>query len=613
MKSYFKRFIVVCFTLIIIFVNISSFYYVAYADNQSSGGHFGSNTDLTPFNKLYDGFDFSDTIAKHESFYFSDSVGNKHAVARVGSAWICLFGSRATFNGTQDEQLNYYLSYYAYTGYKSIANSFSAFMASKLGSLTKGGYTLVENALSSNISTVANGISYSESDDSISIDSNSIDKLREEIKKYYYNSIGLKEKKSSGTVSSIIDSSDFRACFEYEEDYINAFGYKNYNYCLKTYYGFYYFFNDLSDYIYVSNDSNNDRFLSSYDNWTKETWRFRTLKTDGTTGYFQPVKENTVIRYDFTLKVNVSDMYFWYTPSNGDWVLRPDWNNDYSKWVSFYSKDNSSLKFWASYSALYNYLHGDKNAYLSSTIEKTGEDITFSIKDMNENLGNKMDALIDSINSNKSNMSADELQNAIDKGLEDLNKNTEDIKDNTSDILDVLREQNQILLDILGVTTNIYKVVKDSDSKEKTYNINYVQSVFNSMFKGLKNAVLYGENTVRDDVSEDTDDIDSIVSDIPPDKKNYHNGLFGRFPFSVPYQLFDWLQALYVDPVAPKFTLSYAYLFEDLGYETNNFKFIIDLGDEKYSKWIELVRSGEKLSFIIYMAIATYHRFKNEI
>lgn len=613
MKSYFKRFIVVCFTLIIIFVNISSFYYVAYADNQSSGGHFGSNTDLTPFNKLYDGFDFSDTIAKHESFYFSDSVGNKHAVARVGSAWICLFGSRATFNGTQDEQLNYYLSYYAYTGYKSIANSFSAFMASKLGSLTKGGYTLVENALSSNISTVANGISYSESDDSISIDSNSIDKLREEIKKYYYNSIGLIEKKSSGTVSSIIDSSDFRACFEYEEDYASVFGFKNYKYCLKTRSGFYYFFNDLPDYIYVSNDSNNDRFLPSYNNWDEVAWRFRTLKSDGSFGYFQPVKEDTVIRYDYTLKVNVSDMYFWYTPNQSDWVLHPDWNNRYSTRCVLYSKDEVSLKFWSSYSALYNYLHGDQNAYLSSTIEKTGEDITFSIKDMNENLGNKMDALIDSINSNKSNMSADELQNAIDKGLEDLNKNTEDIKDNTNDILDVLREQNQILLDILGVTTDIYKVVKESDSKEKTYNINYVQSVFNSMFKGLKNAVLYGENTVRDDVSEDTDDIDSIVSDIPPDKKNYHNGLFGRFPFSVPYQLFDWLQALYVDPVAPKFTLSYAYLFEDLGYESNNFKFIIDLGDEKYSKWIELVRSGEKLSFIIYMAIATYHRFKNEI
>lgn len=609
----FKRCISIVFILIILFINIFSCYSVAYADSQSSGGHFGSKTDLSVYNKIYDGFDFSDTIAKHESFYFTDSVGNKHAVARVGSAWICLFGSRATFNGSQDDLLNYYLSYYAYTGYRSISNSFCALMASQLGSITKGGYTLVENALSSNIKNVADNITYNESDDSISLNNSAVDKLREEIKKYYYNSIGLIEKKSNGTVNSIIDSSDFRACFEYEEDYASVFGFKNYKYCLKTRSGFYYFFNDLPDYIYVSNDSNNDRFLPSYNNFDEVAWRFRTLKSDGSFGYFQPVKEDTVIRYDYTLKVNVSDMYFWYTPNKSDWVLHPDWNNRYSTRCVLYSKDEVSLKFWSSYSALYNYLHGDQNAYLSSTIEKTGEDITFSIKDMNENLGNKMDTLIDSINSNKSNMSADELQNTIDKGLEDLNKNTEDIKDNTSDILDTLKEQNQILLDILGVTTNIYKVVKESDSKEKTYNINYVQSVFNSMFKGLKNAVLYGENTVRDDVSEDTDDIDSIVSDIPPDKKNYHNGLFGRFPFSVPYQLFDWLQALYVDPVAPKFTLSYAYLFEDLGYESNNFKFIIDLGNEKYSKWIELVRSGEKLSFIIYMAIATYHRFKNEI
>ena len=341
----------------------------------------------------------------------------------------------------------------------------------------------------------------------MSNDNGSVDKLREEIKKYYYNSIGLKEKKSNGTVTSLIDSSDFRACFEYEEDYINAFGYKNYKYCLKTYYGFYYFFNDLKDYIYVSNDSNNDRFLSSYDNWTKETWRFRTLRSDGTTGFLQPVKEDTVIRYDFTLKVNVSDMYFWYTPSNGDWVLRPDWNNDYSKWVSFYSKDNSSLKFWASYSALYNYLHGDQNAYLSSKIEETGKDISYSIKDMNENLGTKMDELIDSINSGKGNMSADELQNAIDKGLEDLNKNTEDIKDNTSSILDKLEEQNQILLQILGVTEFIaYQEVKENSDQ---YNMSYLKTLLDSMFTGLFNALMYGENTV-DDKNTDTASMQSF-------------------------------------------------------------------------------------------------------
>lgn len=633
MKSYFKRFIVVCFTLIIIFVNISSFYYVAYADNQSSGGHFGSNTDLTAFNKLYDGFDFSDTIAKHESFYFSDSVGNKHAVARVGSAWICLFGSRATFNGTQDEQLNYYLSYYAYTGYKSIANSFSAFMASKLGSLTKGGYTLVENALSSNISTVANGISYSESDDSISIDSNSIDKLREEIKKYYYESIGVKFIKPVGTVKKYVDSSDFRKLFEYEDDYTSAYSVCNASHAFVSGSNFAYFSksnkSNMTGYYYMGNSDDDKR--NSFTDWTTSVYTYRLYSYDlsGHSQAWEINNESYSVFYNY--EWDNSNKYtpnpaclipMWICPYYGQLIFNKDMRYDSAtteSWryrdfrINYYSADNIPFKYFSSYSAMYNFINGDQNAYLSSTIEKTGEDITFSIKDMNENLGNKMDTLIDSINSNKSNMSADELQNAIDKGLEDLNKNTEDIKDNTSDILDVLREQNQILLDILGVTTNIYKVVKESDSKEKTYNINYVQSVFNSMFKGLKNAVLYGENTVRDDVSEDTDDIDSIVSDIPPDKKNYHNGLFGRFPFSVPYQLFDWLQVLYVEPVAPKFTLSYAYLFRDLGYETNNFEFVIDLGYEKYSKWIELVRSGEKLSFIIYMAIATYHRFKNEI
>lgn len=618
----FKRCISIVFILMILFINIFSCYSVAYADSQSSGGRFGSKTDLSAYNKIYDGFDFSDTIAKHESFYFTDSVGNKHAVARVGSAWICLFGSRATFNGSQDDLLNYYLSYYAYTGYRSISNSFCALMASQLGSISKGGYTLVENALSSNIKNVADNITYNESDDSISLNNSAVDKLREEIKKYYYIENGMFYYKHYSSFSNVVSTSSYSDMTLYQEDY-NLL--QNYDYAFKT-----------GNYILAFNKSDFNSFYF--------TGSYNSFDSGGPNCLIQFVDNNfNAIDLNFNSNFNyVSDAYsaysyhsvgfhsggynshYWIKDSlthSASWggsdsfvyYFNTD-NSDHGwEYGAFYSKDNSDLLGFVSYEALYNYFHGDKNAYLSSRIDKAGEDIAFSIKDMNENLGEKMDTLIDSINSGKGNMSADELQDAIDKGIEDLNKNTEDIKDNTSDILDVLKEQNQILLDILGVTTNIYKVVKESDSKEKTYNINYVQSVFNSMFKGLKNAVLYGENTVRDDVSEDTDDIDSIVSDIPPDKKNYHNGLFGRFPFSVPYQLFDWLQALYVEPVAPKFTLSYAYLFRDLGYETNNFEFVIDLGDEKYSKWIELVRSGEKLSFIIYMAIATYHRFKNEI
>ena len=444
-----------------------------------------------------------------------------------------------------------------------------------------------------------NGINYDIESQTLTIDNSSVDKLREEIKKYYYNSIGLKEKKSNGTVSSIIDSSDFRSCFEYEEDYINAFGYKNYKYCLKTYYGFYYFFNDLSDYIYVSNDSNNDRFLSSYDNWTKETWRFRTLKSDGTTGFLQPVKEDTVIRYDFTLKVNVSDMYFWYTPSNSDWVLRPDWNNGYSKWVEFYSKDKTSLKFWSSYSALYNYLHGDQNAYLSSKIEETGQDISMSIKDMDANLGNKMDALIDSINSGKGNMSADELQNAIDKGLEDLNKNTEDIKDNTSDILDTLKEQNNILLQILGVTEYI---AYQNDKYNNTYTKADMSNLFKKSFNRVSDAVLYGEKV--DDDNENT---------VDRSKFSYHNGIFGHFPFSVPYQLYEWLKVFQAEPECPEFTYHYGFLIGISKDDDEYDKYKITFNLSAYDSWREVAASFLKLAFTLTMAIGTYKKFKGEL
>ena len=442
-------------------------------------------------------------------------------------------------------------------------------------------------------------INYDEDTQTITMDNTSVDKLREEIRKYYYNSIGLKEIKSNGTVNSIIDSSDFRECFEYEEDYASVFGFKNYKYCLKTRSGFYYFFNDLPDYIYVSNDSNNDRFLASYNNFDEVAWRFRTLKSDGSFGYFQPVKEDTVIRYDYTLKVNVSDMYFWYTPNQSDWVLHPDWNNRYSTRCVLYSKDEVSLKFWSSYSALYNYLHGDQNAYLSSTIEKTGEDITFSIKDMNENLGNKMDTLIDSINDKKGSMSADELQNAIDKGLDDLNKNTEDIKDNTSDILDTLKEQNNILLQILGVTEYI---AYQNDKYNNTYTKADMSNLFKKSFNRVSDAVLYGEKV--DDDNENT---------VDRSKFSYHNGIFGHFPFSVPYQLYEWLKVFQAEPECPEFTYHYGFL---IGISKDNDeydKYKITFNLSAYDSWRKVAASFLKLSFTLTMAIGTYKKFKGEL
>lgn len=601
-------------------------------------------------------------VAAHKDIYSQDGYLLFAYTPAASYNWnLCKDGQLTNIHMSDKQVANYIMTdrpfMSMYTVLSSLLannNSFRGF-CSGLGAIflkDSDAGTKILDTLTGNYNYL-DALNYDEESQTITMsnDNGSVDKLREEIKKYYYNSIGLKEKKSNGTVTSLIDSSDFRSCFEYEEDYINAFGYKNYKYCLKTYYGFYYFFNDLKDYIYVSNDSNNDRFLSSYDNWTKETWRFRTLRSDGSTGFLQPVKEDTVIRYDFTLKVNVSDMYFWYTPSNGDWVLRPDWNNGYSKWVSFYSKDNSSLKFWASYSALYNYLHGDQNAYLSSKIEETGKDISYSIKDMNENLGTKMDELIDSINSGKGNMSADELQNAIDKGLEDLNKNTEDIKDNTSSILDKLEEQNQILLQILGVTEYIaYQTTKDDGS---SYTKTDLTNTINKIYNGLGNAILYGKNTLTDSgdssgaasqssivtredfklsnniytssgsgvspgtpvvayslddcsVYDDSNDYDVGIATHDINNMDIHDGLFGKFPFSVPYQLYEWLQVLQADPVAPKLVYNYGFLIGHKGEQ--KYDLTIDLS--VYESWAYVCKSFLRLSFTLAMSLFLYKKFK---
>ena len=616
MELFYKnKYISLFLSVFIILFVVISCYSNVYADNQSSGGHFGSNTDLSLCNKIFDGFDFSDTISQHKSFYFLDKAGNKHGVARVGTAWICLFGTRATFNGSQDEQLNYYLSYYAYSGYKSIGNAFGNLLSSKLGTATKGGYTMLEDILSSNISSISSGISYNENDDSISFDSSTIDLLKEQIKEYYYTSIGLvRVPVTNKNPSAAIDQR--KSYYEYEEDYMSEYNaVAQYDYSAICSRG------DIRDvlawdssrYEYSYSTTSGIVYLDKELNVIEPPYyHFCDFNTYDSSGYKWYIY-NFMISFNSSLK---GTAYFVdkMIDSSGNFKSNYSWTDTIGgSTVTIYSSKYKYFTTFSSYSALYNFLHGDQDAYLSSRIDEAGQDISMSISDMNENLGSKMDELIDSINSGKGNMSADELQDAIDKGLEDINKNTEDIKDNTNDILDILKEQNAILLDILGVTSNIYKVVKETDSKDKTYNINYVQSVFNSMFKGLKNAIFYGENTVRDDIDEDTDDISSIVSDVPPEKKNYHNGLFGRFPFSVPYQLFDWLQVLYVEPVAPRFSFSYAYLFEGFNVDTSNFDVVIDLGDEKYAKWVELVRSGEKLSFIIYMAIATYHRFKNEV
>lgn len=450
-------------------------------------------------------------------------------------------------------------------------------------------------------------INYDEDTQTITMDNTSVDKLREEIQRYYYQSIGLvRVPVTNKNPATAIDM--HKSYYEYEEDYMsdyNAVAQYDYSaYCTRSDIRDVIAF-DLSRYNYSYIDSANPTkngiiFLDNQLNVVKSPFYhfsdFNDFDTDGYKWYIS----NFFINYEQWNMAGTAYFIDKKIDSNGNFKENYSWCDTIGgSTVVILSQKYKYFTTFSSYSALYNFLHGDQNAYLSSTIDKTGEDITFSIKDMNENLGSKMDTLIDSINSGKGNMSADELQNAIDKGLEDLNKNTEDIKDNTSDILDTLKEQNNILLQILGVTEYI---AYQNDKYNNTYTKADMSNLFKKSFNRVSDAVLYGEKV--DDDNENT---------VDRSKFSYHNGIFGHFPFSVPYQLYEWLKVFQAEPECPEFTYHYGFL---IGISKDNDeydKYKITFNLSAYDSWRKVAASFLKLSFTLTMAIGTYKKFKGEL
>lgn len=463
-------------------------------------------------------------------------------------------------------------------------------------------------------------------------DNGSVDALRKELKEYYYDLIGLKEWKASGTVKEWVDSSNFRKTFDYEEDYNNAYGYSNYDYVICNGQYFSYFFKD-ADLFYISNS---EYINLTVDNFSSLFYKVYFYNNGSSTSSFIPSDGSglfTNYRYDYP---DLTECAL-YRHSSYGFAVYPSpctWNEgkkEDMRNLALYSKDKKPLKYFTSYSALYNYMHGDQNAYLSSKIEETGQDISMKLDDIDDTFGTKLDDLIDTINSKKEGMSADELQDAIDKGIEDLKKNTEDIKDNTSDIIDVLKEQNNILLQILGVTEYIaYQTTKDDGSN---YTIDDLKNVFNQMYNGLGNAILYGKNTVSVSSSSSGNvqkvsfsvsgaaSNDYVVAayslddDVGPDEAaaqdinnmDIHDGLFGKFPFSVPYQLYEWLQVLEADPVAPVFVYNYGFLIGHKGEQKYDLK--IDLS--VFEPWANVCKSFLRLSFTLLIAVFVFHKFNS--
>ena len=467
-------------------------------------------------------------------------------------------------------------------------------------------------------------INYDEDTQTITMDNTSVDKLREEIKKYYYDSIGLKVIKPVGTVKKYVDSSDFRKLFEYEDDYTSAYSVCNADYAFVSGVNFAYFSNksNLTGYYYMGNSDSDKR--NSFTDWTTSvyTYRLYSYDTSGHSHMWEINNESYSVFYNY--EWDNSDLYtpnpaclipMWVCPYYGQLVFNKDMRYDSAtteSWryrdfrINYYSADNSPFSYFSSYSAMYNYLHGDQTAYISSVINQTGKDISMSIDNLGDDLGQKLDSLIYTINTKKEGLSADELQNLIDSGLKnienntgDIKDNTGDIKDNTSNILDTLKEQNNILLQILGVTEYI---AYQNDKYNNTYTKSDMSNLFKKSFNRVSDAVLYGEKV--DDDNENT---------VDRSKFSYHNGIFGHFPFSVPYQLYEWLKVFQAEPECPEFTYHYGFLIGISKDDDEYDKYKITFNLSAYDSWREVAASLLKLSFTLTMAIGTYKKFKGEL
>lgn len=502
-------------------------------------------------------------------------------------------------------------------------NAFSRVMLSQLGFLVSENSELGTDfldRLTENYNYL-NAIEYDSSTGELTLLADQVSALREELKKQYYWSIGLVVVKPVNTVKSALSSSQFRNFYEHEEDFVSdSLTFKDYNYMFLSDYNCI-FFNNY-DYAYLNRDewvysargmvnyypiyfmngkSDADRFPSEY----RSVLHYSVLNNSNAYKFYSNMKN--IYANDRYLYFN---FYYLAYKDSSEVNYQTD-RIGFDGFVNFYG--TKPFKYFKSYSAYYNYIYGDQTAYLSSKVEEAGEDIKMSINDMNDNIGSKIDDLIDSINNKKEGMSADELQDAINKALDSISGKIDNIGDNTEEtnnkldsLLSLMSEQNNILLQILGVTEYIaYNNTKEDGSD---YTTDDLKNTFNTMYDGVRNAILYGTNTVSNSgaavsvaaySSEDlaTQDINNL---------DIHNGLFGKFPFSIPYQLYEWLQVLEAEPVAPVFNYNYGFM---IGKKNNpDCNLTIDLS--VYEPWANQAKSFERLLFTLLMAVFIYKKFK---
>ena len=625
-----KRFLSVCMCVFILTISVITYFPVYAADND-----FTLSIPSTADYYNISASEVSSAISNRGDIYGSDHVLMWRYTPTSTYNWTSADKALWDYTHFSDAQLsavmqssNAVSALAAFFSAASSNNNIFSSLLSGAGALVSGNsdlFTSLYDKFTGN-KNYLDAIEYDSSTGDLTLLADKVDSLKNNLLFMYRKSIHAIPyvvKKSSPAYAIELNRSNY----EYEEDYVSDWQDANlYDYAFSNQYqGCEISCFNKSDfsYIYISNEDliHDGVNHAKVDYWS---YRFGSIHfVDGSgelvnnlkhIGQFDSV-ERTYCFYDTSS--NISKLWNYNYNVNLSYVYERISNDSEFTWGAnssiLLSKDGSCPYIFNSYEAMYNYSHGSQYAYLASKIFETGEDIKFSINDMNDNIGSKIDDLIDSINNKKEGMSADELQDVIDKALDSISGKIDDIGDNTEEtnnkldsLLSLMSEQNNILLQILGVTEYIaYNNTKEDGSD---YTTDDLKNTFNTMFDGVRNAILYGTNTVNNSGATASvaaySSEDLVTQDI--NNLDIHNGLFGKFPFSIPYQLYEWLQVLEAEPVAPVFNYNYGFM---IGKKDNpDCNLTIDLS--VYEPWANQAKSFERLLFTLLMAVFIYKKFK---
>ena len=627
-----KRFLSVCMCVFILTISVITYLPVYAADND-----FTLSIPSTADYYNIPASEVSSAISNRGDIYGSDHVLMWRYTPTSTYNWTSADKALWDYTHFSDAQLsavmqssNAVSALAAFFSAASSNNNIFSSLLSGAGALVSGNsdlFTSLYDKFTGN-KNYLDAIEYDSSTGELTLLADQVSALRKELKERYYNLIGLKTVNSSN-LSNLINDTKFRSMFDNIEDYNDVVSRISDYKCALTYgssshyYRVIFLKNDFCD-DYLFSDSNNSKGF-----WIGDSLYYYyplcVYANNSASDYKIENDYIDVVAYDSNnICYSVPNLKFYVNSYGGFTLFSQPFSNTDSKHcngVGFYA--NSSVKVFKSYEAIYNYFHGSQNAYLSSKVEEAGEDIKMSINDMNDNIGSKIDDLIDGINNKKEGMSANELQDAIDKALDSISGKIDNIGDNTEEtnnkldaLLEVISGTNEILLQILGVTTDIRDVVKTTDEEGNQYTISDVKDCFNTMYNNLKYSILYGKNVTNNPDAANVStaayvsysDV-STYADTSAETLDYKDGLFGKFPFSVPYQLYEWLQVLQTEEMVPQFTYNYGFLIGQKGKQEYDLTFDLSA----YQSWADVLKSFLRLSFTLIMSVFIYNKFKGEM